>query len=222
MATLDAARRPLTEAERRVIQAKVRASEARSRQTSSRAPVAATAVVLVLWLLTLLASDAPWTVVTAFWMIVGASIWLWVRRDLRKDASQQRQWTQGLESALRRDAADAYDVRARAFVELEEFEDEGACYAFELDERRVVFISGQEFYEAARFPSLDFSLVYPLDEADRPADLLIEKRGPKATPARTIPFAVKHGLEVPEHLEVLDVPLDQLEDRLRVRVESPG
>ena len=51
--------------------------------------------------------------------------------------------------------------------------------------------------------------------------MLIEKRGAKAAPARTIPFAVKHGLEVPEHLEVVEGPLDQLEDRLRVRVESP-
>ena len=222
MPTLVGSRRPLTEAERRVLQAKVRATQARSRQASSRAPVITAAVVLVLWLLTLLASDAPWTVVTVFWLVVGALLTWWVGRGMGKDATIQEQWTRGLESALRHDVADVYDVRARAFVELEEFEDEGACYAFELDPGRVVFVSGQEFYEAARFPSLDFSLVYPLDEAGRPADMLIEKRGARAAPARTIPFAVKHGLEVPEHLEVVEGPLDQLEQRLRVRVESGG
>ena len=221
MATLTAFRRPLTESERRAIRAKIHASGSRHRQVSKRAPVAAAVIIGVLWLLTLLASDAPWHVVTGFWLAVGAGIALWVRRDLRKDAAISRQWTQGLESALRRGEADVCDIRARAFVELEEFEDEGACYAFALDESRVVFISGQEFYEAARFPSLDFSLVYVLDEAGRAADMLIEKRGPKAAPGRTIPFAVKHELEVPEHLEVRDIRLDELEDRLRVRVQSP-
>jgi len=214
-------RRPLTESEHRAIRAKLHASESRRRRASKRAPVAGAVIIGVLWVLTMIASDAPWHVVTGFWLAVGAGITLWVRRDLRKDATSQQQWTQGLDSALRRNEADVYDIRAGAFVELEEFEDEGACYAFALDEARVVFISGQEFYEAARFPSLDFSLVYVLDEAGRVADMLIEKRGPKAAPARTIPFAVKHELEVPEHLEVRHIRLDELEDRLRVRVQSP-
>ena len=129
--------------------------------------------------MTLLASDAPWLVITGFWLVVGAGITLWARRDLRKDTASRQQWIQGLESALRRAEADVYDILAGAFVELEEFEDEGACYAFALDESRVVFISGQEFYEAARFPSLDFSLVYVLDEAGRVADMLIENVGPR-------------------------------------------
>ncbi len=221
MTALGASRRPLTESERRAIRAKLHASESRRRQASKRAPVASAVIIGVLWLLTLLASDAPWLVITGFWLVVGAGITFWVLRDLRKDASSQQQWIQGLESALRRAEADVCDIRASAFVELEEFEDEGACYAFALDEARVVFISGQEFYEAARFPSLDFSLVYVLDEAGRAADMLIEKRGPKAAPARTIPFAVKHELEIPEHLEVRDIRLDDLEDRLRVRIQSP-
>ena len=189
---------------------------------SRRAPKATIVIVLVLWLLTLLASTAPWIVVTAFWALIGGVITLWVRRDMRKEASQERQWTDRLESALRRNMADVFDVRARAFVELEEFEDEGACYAFELDERRVVFVTGQEFYEAARFPSLDFSLVYALDESDLAVDVVIDKRGPKAAAARTISYQVKHGLEVPEHLEVVATSLDGLEAHLRARVQSPG
>ena len=217
VATLEASRRPLTESERRAVRAKLHASESRRRQASKRAPIVSAVIIGVLWVLTLLASDAPWQVVTGFWLVVGVGITLWVLRDLRKDSASQRQWIQGLESALRRAEADVYDIRGPAFVELEEFEDEGACYAFALDESRVVFISGQEFYEAARFPSLDFSLVYVLDEAGRVADMLIEKRGPKAAPARMIPFAVKHEMEIPEHLEVVDVSLDQLEARLRVK-----
>ena len=221
MATLEASRRPLTEAERRLLRARVSASGERSREVSRRAPIVTIAIVIVLWLLTLLASDAPWWVVTGFWALVGGVIWLWVWRDVRKDARFETEWTARLESALRRNTADVFDVRARAFVEFEEFEDEGACYAFALDDERVVFVSGQEFYEAARFPSLDFSLVYALDEAGNGVDVLIDKRGPKTAAARTISCQVKHGLEIPEHLEVVTTTLGGLEDRLRARVQSP-
>jgi hypothetical protein len=188
---------------------------------SRRAPIATVGIVFVLWLLTLLASDAPWYVITGFWALVGAAIMLWVRRDVRKDATYATEWTGRLESALRRNTADVFDVRARAFVELKEFEDEGACYAFALDDQRVVFVSGQDFYQAARFPSLDFSLVYALDEAGIPVDVVIDKRGPRMAPVRTISYQVKHGLEIPEHLEVVMTGLDGLEDRLRARVQSP-
>jgi hypothetical protein len=222
VATLEASRRPLTEAERRLLRARIAASAGRRRQVSRRAPIATAVIVLVLWLATILASDAPWLVVTAFWALVGAGIMLWVRRDMRKESSLEEQWAGRLESALKRNTADVFDVRAAAFVELEEFEDEGACYAFALDGGRVVFVSGQEFYEAVRFPSLDFSLVYPLDESDRAVDVLIDKRGPKTAAARTISYQVKHGLEIPEHLEVVATSLDDLEARLRARVQSPG
>ena len=95
-----------------------------------------------------------------------------------------------------------------------EIEDEGACYAFELDVGRIAFIQGQEFYESARFPSLDFSLAYVLDEADQSVDTLIDKRGAKAAPARRIPAAVKQRLDVPDHLEVRKGRIADLEDIL--------
>jgi len=49
----------------------------------------------------------------------------------------------GLQSALKKNAAEVYDVKSRAFAEFEEVEDEGACYAFELFDARLVFITGQ-------------------------------------------------------------------------------
>ena len=114
---------------------------------------------LALWLVTVLVADAPLLVITLFWIVVGAVITLWVRRDMRKDARHFEAAAGGLASALGRNAADVYDVRAGAFAEFEEIEDEGACYAFELEDGRLVSIAGQEFYPSARFPSLDFSLV---------------------------------------------------------------
>jgi hypothetical protein len=53
-------------------------------------------------------------------------------------------------------------------------------------------------------------------------DVLIDKRGAKTAAARMISYQVKHGLEIPEHLEVVTTSLDELEARLRARVQSPG
>jgi hypothetical protein len=192
---------------------------ARSSRASTGVLLTAAATVLVLWILTVLASDAPVAVVTAVWLIVGGGITLWVRRDLRADAGQAAATIRGLESALRRNAADVFDVRARSFAEFEEIEDEGACYAFELEGGHLVFIAGQEFYGGARFPSLDFSLVYVLDEDGAAVDMLTDKRGAKAVPARTIPAAVKRELDMPDHLETRFGRIDDVEDGLR---RSPG
>jgi hypothetical protein len=64
-----------------------------------------------------------------------------------------------IESALRRNQACVIRIQSEAMVEFEEEEDEGACYAFQLNEHRVIFVSGQDFYPSARFPNSDFSLV---------------------------------------------------------------
>lgn len=120
-----------------------------------------------------------------------------------------------LDSAIRADAAEVFVVRARRFVEFEEIEDEGACFAFELDEKVLFFVSGQEFYPEARFPSLDFSLVYPRDEKGVTVDFWIEKRADRAEPDRVIPARVKNELEIPESFTVLRADLDRLEEVLR-------
>jgi hypothetical protein len=207
-AFLESHRRPLTEQERRTLRAKIRSLQQRGGRSRTRWIPIAVVVIVLLWLLTLRASDAPWMVVTAFWLVTGVVIALWVGRDMRNHASQFSDMAAGLASALTADAADVYDVRARAFVEFEEEEDEGACYAFEIDGPRLVFVTGQEFYSSARFPSLDFSLVYVLDGAGRTVDMLIDKRGVRAKPAFTIPARPQR--ERPEHLELREGSLETL------------
>jgi hypothetical protein len=211
---LDAYRRRLTATETRLVRSKIRGLIARGRRASRLAFPISGGVVFLLWLWTVLSSDAPWLIVTLFWLIVGAALTLWVRRDMRKDAGSFERMVHDLESALRRNAADVYDIRARALAAFEEIEDEGPCYAFELEGNRLVFITGQEFYEGARFPSLDFSLVYVLDEHDRTVDMFIDKRGAKTAPARTIPAASKRVLDVPNHLEVRPGRIDNVEASL--------
>jgi hypothetical protein len=211
---LGASRRPLTAAEKRLIRRKIRSLDARGRRASRVSVPISAGVVFVLWLWTVLASDASWLIITMFWLVVGGAIAIWVRRDMRMHASGFGGMARDLASALRQNAADVYDINARSFAAFEEIEDEGACYAFELEDDRLVFVTGQEFYEGARFPSLDFSLVYVLDERGRTVDMLIDKRGDKTPPTRTIPAATKQALVVPDHLEVRHGTIDTLEASL--------
>ena len=212
---LSASRRPLTEAERRSLRARIRGLTARGRRASTISLPLTGSIVLGLWIWTLLASDAHWSIVTGFWLVAGTALWFWVNRDMHAHGTQMESMARGLESALKRNEADVYNVRATAFAEFEEIEDEGACYAFQIADGRLVFIQGQEFYGGARFPSLDFSLVYVIDEAGQTVDMMLDKRGAKTAPARTIPSIVKNSLDVPEHLEVRTGKLEDLEEILR-------
>ena len=210
----ESARRPLKPAEKRFLQAKTKNLLGRGRRTSKVYLPIVAAITVILWLVTIFIPDAPWYVITVFWLVVGAVLALWVARDAKKDALELQSMAYGLQSALKRNAADVYDVQAKSFVEFEEIEDEGASYAFELEDGRVLFISGQEFYPGAKFPSLDFSLVYFLDEAGQTVDMQIEKRGGRASPQRLIPAAIKERLEIPEHLETRPGGIAHLEDHL--------
>lgn len=162
----------------------------------------------------MIASDESWLVITLVWIAVGCVISGWVWRDAKRDSRYAVGVAERLESALSRNEANVFDFEARSFVEFEEVEDEGACYAFDLGSGQIAFVAGQEFYPEARFPSLDFSLVYPLDAEGNEVDMLIEKRGPKEDPMRKIPRDVKMEFMIPEHLEVLEGQLGDLESLL--------
>ena len=210
--------RPLTAAETRLLHARMVSLGRRGRRAASAGLWVGAAAIVVLWALTMFLSDAPTLVITGFWLAAGLVIVLWTQRDFGRDRKVFDALAAALDSAVRRNMAEVYDIRSTAFVQFEEVEDEGACYAFQLQGRdAIVFLSGQQFYEEARFPSLDFSLVFPLDEAGRSVDMLIEKRGPKAASERVIPASVKDGLTIPGDLEIVSGTLDGIEKRLRPR-----
>ena len=215
---LDSRQRQLTTAEARLLRARASSLRGGGRRAHSTGLWIGIGAIAVLWALTMLASDAPAIVITGFWLLAGAIIVLWVRRDLGADRNTSDALAANLESALRRDLALVYDIRASGFAEFEEVEDEGACYAFQLEGRdELVFLSGQEFYAEARFPSLDFALVFPLDEAGGRVDMLIEKRGARARPDRVVPASVKQTLTFPEDLRIVHGTLDGIEETLRMQ-----
>ncbi len=211
--SLDPHERDFTPAEQRLLRAKAR--DLRQRAAGGPKAVAlGAAVIAALWLATLVASDAPWPVVTLFWTVVGGGIVAWVWRDIRRDLGHASSWARRMETAAARGRARVWDIVSTRYAEFEEYEDEGACWAFDLGSGRIVFVTGQEFYPAPGFPSLDFSLVDAVDDNSQVVDSWIEKRGEAVAPDRVIPREVKLRLDIPEHLAVIRGDLDDLEEAL--------
>ena len=119
------------------------------------------------------------------------------------------------DEAISSASAEDFTISAQRFWEFEEQEDEGACYAFELASGGVVFISGQDFYPGARFPTIDFSIVEFRDSSGCVLDMIIEKRGTKTAPERVISAKQKAQMEIPEHRAFLPGALDEVCAKLK-------
>jgi hypothetical protein len=161
---------------------------------------------------TLLVSDAPKPIVIIFWTVLWLLFTLWIGLPWRK---LMRGQIPVLEDGLRTSRVRVIRLQSTRVVEFEEEEDEGACYAFEHDADSSVFIVGQEFYEDDGFPNTDFSMVEILGGSGHAIDTLLTKDGRKLRPERVVAASVKHGLEVPQHLEVVPAPLGRVEEMLR-------
>ena len=69
-----------------------------------------------------------------------------------------------------------------AYVEFEEYEDEGEHYVFDVGEGTLLFLGGQDWYPTKQFPSTDFEISESHEE-------LHENLGGKMEPVRTVPAA---------------------------------
>jgi hypothetical protein len=132
--------------------------------------------------------------------------------------SVKREWNESvseLENALSRNLALVVHIKSTHMVEFEEIEDEGACYAFQLPDDKIVFVSGQDFYPSARFPNSDFEIIEIRDSRGKVVEGFIEKHGQKLAPVRTIKADTKRLLDEPDHLNVINGQLENLEQLLR-------
>jgi hypothetical protein len=162
--------------------------------------------------LVLLASTAPRHIVLMFFLGTWLSLFLWVGMTEKKKLSKA---VAELEGALARNRASVVRIASQKVVEFEEIEDEGACYAFQLPQNKIVFVSGQDFYPSAKFPNTDFEIVTVFDSRGLALDGWTVKNDKHLTPVRKIPSDVKKTLRPPEHLAVIDGNLDNLETLLR-------
>lgn len=203
--------RPLTDEERLHLAARLARARVDSKRALFKTGGASAAVCGLLAAATLLASDAPRTVVLLFWGALGVLFALWVGLPWR---TLMRGQIPILEDGLRANRVRVIRLRSSRVVEFEEEEDEGACYAFEHDADSSIFVVGQEFYEDDDFPNTDFSMVEILGASGRPIDILLKKDGRKLPPERVVAASNKHRLEMPQHLQVVSAPLEQVEEAL--------
>jgi hypothetical protein len=125
------------------------------------------------------------------------------------------------EEALQRNKAREVRIQSTQMVEFEEEEDEGACYAFQLDGGTILFVTGQSYYSSARFPNTDFSLVDLYDKNGNCLAELIEKRGRKLAPSRVISAKFKKKMFIPEHLHIVEGNLTDVERLLTTAHSNP-
>ena len=204
--------RDLTPAERSELTARLTRVRVEARTALARTAMSAAIVCGLLALATIAASDAPWPVILLFWSLLCALLTLWIGLPWHRTMKQQVAW---LADALNTGRARETRVQSSRVVEFEEEEDEGACFAFDHGAGASVFVVGQEFYEDDDFPNSDFAVVELLGSDGRAIDSWLVKSGRKLTPLRVIPAAVKNLLEIPDHLAVIDAPLDHIDDALR-------
>ena len=116
----------------------------------------------------------PWYYVCLIGWAIAAAIAWWIDHDLRPKLVADVELFEG---ALTLGEACVMRIQSDAMVEFDEEEDEGACYAFQLDNRQIVFVSGQDFYPSARFPNTDFSLVTVYGNGGAQVASFMEKNG---------------------------------------------
>ena len=203
--------RPFSGVERRLLIADLRRSQSRLRSFPKSQWSAGVVIFGLLWASTVIATKGNWLLPTAFWSLLGVAISAWVYSSEKpKYAAAVRR----CEDVLRQNEVHEISIRTDALVELEEIEDEGACYAIQLRDHLIVFVSGQDYYPSARFPNTDFSVIRIFDSEKSLVHEFIEKRGSKLRPKRKISAEAKAQLEVPLHLQVIEGDLDELENLL--------
>jgi hypothetical protein len=171
-------------------------------------------VIIPLFAVLYFAAHAPDIVVFGgFAVYFAIAVYTWASGRI-EDLRRLRKY----EGALARNEADVVHIRADEMVEIKEYEDLGACYAFQVEPDKIVFVSGQDFYASRRFPNTDFSLVTIQSQDGEILELLIDKHGDKLKPKCKIP-ASAWDLGLPNHLETLQGRLDDLEKLLEARAQ---
>jgi hypothetical protein len=201
--------RQLDVRESRILRSRLNREQRRLRAGPRRIFVFGFVILAVFWGLTIVATKAERvTTATVIWLAVLVPMLGWANVSARRDVLKI---VNRIESALLKNEVRVIRIESQDLVDFEEVEDEGACYALQIEENRVLFVSGQDYYPSARFPNTHFSLNQILGKDDEIVEQLISKHGTKLRPTRTISARVKAGLRMPGHLALIPGRLENLE-----------
>jgi hypothetical protein len=209
---IDKIKRPLTDKEKRLLKTSISSAKRKFSAFRKRTAISSFTVFGVLWGLTMLASTDSWKIITTSWLCIGIGISLWIIISERQKVLKR---TEAYEDALNRNEADVLHIQSDAMIEFEEVEDEGACYAYQVDDEKILFIVGQDFYSSVRFPNDNFEIIQMHDDAEHLVEMIIDKHGDKLQPLRTVAAEVKKKLRLPDHLEIVKGKLADIEQLLK-------
>lgn len=169
------------------------------------------AIILVL-LIFLTAHPSGFILGCMFVIYMGIGFWSYLgeKRKILKNIHRYQ-------NALDKNEAREIHIKSNRMVEFDESEDEGACYAFQLDDDRIIFVEGQDFYPLSKFPNDDFSIIEIRDSENSLLETAINNYGKKIKPLRKIPAKQKSEIRIPEHLRIIDGKLEDIEKSLLKR-----
>ncbi|HTR27496.1 MAG TPA: hypothetical protein VMI10_26235 [Terriglobales bacterium] len=212
---LDGVIRSLQEPEKRSLRAMIGRAERKAKDTLPRhllySAIFAIGVLVIISVIAKIARPGEpfgpyWP--GAIWIGICELIAVWVFFSAKRESSAR---LQKLKALSERNEAREIRVQASEVVEFEEIQDEGACFAFQLQDDRILFISGQSYYASKRFPNSDFSLICVYDSEGSLVEEWTRNHGHRLQPIRVVPSDVKAGLSIPDHLEVIHGKLAELE-----------
>ena len=141
---------------------------------------------------------------------VSALVWIVAYPGLRREQKRMEARCRMYEAAIQRNEVHVTHIQSDEMVEFEEEEDEGACYAFQVNGPRIVFVSGQDYYASAKFPNNDFSLVDLHGPDGTILEGWVQKHGKKLKPLKKLPGKLRWHIDS-EHLQVIEGDLADLE-----------
>ena len=212
--------RKLTEKEFRLLKSRIRAEEKRYRSRFQIVGIQCLfgfGIAGIICLLgKFLSEDTPpiWFFMLIFWG-AGALLSVLLVKSALQDNRTVSQSLSYLKDALQHGRARVEKIQAQRMIEVEESEDEGACYFFEIEDGKLFQLSGQEYYAGAQFPSSDFSLIDILDRHGHPVTSLLEKKGAKLKPYKMISATDKIKNIIPYDQKFIDCSIDEFEKYIK-------
>lgn len=217
--------RGLTEKEIRYLKTRTKELENKERSVSSIVLIQSVVGFGIAALICLLgyvsSKDKPpiWFFLLIF-LLPGTTWTLWFTKDSLREQKWIKTSLLGLIDALTADRVKEERVKSDRMIEIEEREDEGACYLFEVEPKKLLLLYGQEYYPTPQFPSSDFSLIDILNSQGNPVASIIEKKGDKLKAYRTISAKDKIKDLIPYESKFLDCGIHDVETYLTSRTRS--
>lgn len=133
----------------------------------------------------LLANTPPWLNIMVFF---AGALGIWLAMEIMQLKERQRSHcaSKKLEQGLRCSRVQVQCITSTRLIEIEEIEDEGACWYFEVSQDHLLELVGQDFYETDDFPSTCFEIIEVLNEDNDCIDWRLNPLGKKLKPTLLI------------------------------------